>query len=235
MAREQNGITAAEIVWPCDDLAGTLGFLCDRLGFRLLTIFPADNPRVAVAEGHGLRLRLDRQARGKPVPLSILCTDPDALRERLGTAVAPNGAEIFLTPAVAPLEIPPVRQSFAVSRHSAADSWIAGRAGMQYRDLLPDRQGGRFIVSQIRIPTGGPVPDSPHFHRIRFQMIYCYKGWVRVAYEDQGAPMLLQPGDLFLQPPEIRHQVLECSDGMEVIEIGCERSLWQATWMPVGI
>ena len=98
-------------------------------------------------------------------------------------------------------------------------SFSAGRAGMQYRDLVPDRFGGQVIASHIRIPTGGPVPDYVHHHDVRFQMIFCISGWVRVAYEDQGEPMRMQAGDCFLQPPHIRHRVLECSDAMEVIEI----------------
>ena len=94
-----------------------------------------------------------------------------------------------------------------------------GRAGMQYRDLIPDRFGGRFIASHIRISDGGPVPDYVHHHDIHFQMIFCVNGWVRVVYEDQGEPMLMEAGDCFLQPPHIRHRVLECSDQMEVVEI----------------
>jgi len=47
------------------------------------------------------------------------------------------------------------------------------------------------------------------------------RGWVRVLYEDQGEPMLLEAGDCFLQPPHIRHRVLESSDNMEVVEIAC--------------
>jgi quercetin dioxygenase-like cupin family protein len=90
---------------------------------------------------------------------------------------------------------------------------------MLYRDLLPDRVGGAFIVSHIRIPHGGPVPDYVHHHRVRFQLIYCRRGWVRVVYEDQGDPFVLQAGDCVLQPPGIRHRVLESSEGMEVIEI----------------
>ena len=99
------------------------------------------------------------------------------------------------------------------------DRWVTGRAGMQYRDLIPDRLGGRVIASHIRIPKGGPVPDYVHHHHVEFQMIYCYKGWVKVVYEDQGPPFVLQAGDCVLQPPHIRHRVLECSDNMEVIEV----------------
>ncbi|MCC6972272.1 MAG: cupin domain-containing protein, partial [Phycisphaerales bacterium] len=50
--------------------------------------------------------------------------------------------------------------------------------------------------------------------------IFCYRGWVDVVYEDQGPPIRLTAGDCFIQPPEIRHRVLEASDGIEVIEIG---------------
>jgi mannose-6-phosphate isomerase-like protein (cupin superfamily) len=51
-------------------------------------------------------------------------------------------------------------------------------------------------------------------------MIYCKSGWVRVIYEDQGESFVMQAGDCVLQPPEIRHRVLESSDNLEVIEIG---------------
>ena len=42
-----------------------------------------------------------------------------------------------------------------------------------------------------------------------------------MVYEDQGKPFLLEAGDCVLQPPRIRHQVLESSAGLEVIEVGC--------------
>lgn len=95
-----------------------------------------------------------------------------------------------------------------------------GRAGMLYRDLIPDRLGGRYIASHVTIPAGGPVADWVHFHRILVQMIVVRRGWVRVVYEDQGNAFVLNPGDLVYQPPGIRHRVLESSDGLEVIEVG---------------
>ncbi|HEU5061176.1 MAG TPA: hypothetical protein VFU21_31815 [Kofleriaceae bacterium] len=107
-----------------------------------------------------------------------------------------------------------------VTRSRLADArWEVGRAGMLYRDLVPARDGGWLIASHIRIPDGGPVPDWVHFHTVAFQIIYCWRGWVRVVYEDQGPPFVLEPGDAVLQPPRIRHQVLECSPGLEVIEV----------------
>ncbi|MEP7339086.1 MAG: cupin domain-containing protein [Acidobacteriota bacterium] len=118
-------------------------------------------------------------------------------------------------------DLPEGARGFVISRLHADDAWHVGRAGMEYRDLIPGRLGGRFIASHIRIPGGGPTPDYVHYHKVRFQMIYCKAGWVRVVYEDQGPPLVLEAGDCVLQPPEIRHRVLESSAGLEVIEIGC--------------
>jgi mannose-6-phosphate isomerase-like protein (cupin superfamily) len=117
------------------------------------------------------------------------------------------------------MRVPPTAQRLVLSRGAGADAWGVGRAGMRYRDLVPDRLGGAFIASHIRILEGGPVADYVHFHKIRFQTIFCRKGWVRVAYEGQGEPLLMQAGDCLLQPPLIRHRVMESSAGAEVVEI----------------
>jgi len=106
------------------------------------------------------------------------------------------------------------------SEHAGTTGWVTGRAGMQYRELLPGRHGGRIIASHIRLLKGGPVPDYVHYHRVDFQLIYCLKGAIRVVYEDQGEPFVLEPDDCVIQPPEIRHRVLEAEAGSEVIEIG---------------
>jgi len=100
---------------------------------------------------------------------------------------------------------------------------------MEYRDLLPGRWGGHTIASHIRIPDAGPVPDQVHFHRVRFQVIVCLAGCVRVVYEEQGDPFLLEPSDVVLQPPGIRHRVLEASAGTEVVEISSPAE--HETWM----
>ena len=116
--------------------------------------------------------------------------------------------------------MPETVHSFVVRRLKDQAPWIIGRAGMHYRDLVPDRLGGSIIASHIRIPDGGPVPDMVHFHKVGFQLIFCIHGWVDVVYEDQGDKMRLTAGDCFIQPPEIRHRVLEASDNVQVIEIG---------------
>lgn len=212
-------VRMAQVLLPCRDLAATLSFFTDRLGFKVNLIFPADSPHTAVVSGHGLTLRLETGAPAAPMTLRLLC---DLAALPAGTPhvlTSPDGTRIELVEARVPVEVPEGTQEFVLSR--AGDDWGMGRAGMQYRDLIPSRLGGRFIASHIRIPVGGPVPDYVHFHRIRFQMIYCKAGWARLVYEDQGEPFLFHAGDCVLQPPEIRHRVLEASDGLEVIEIGC--------------
>lgn len=113
--------------------------------------------------------------------------------------------------------LPPFAAEFVLTR--AGGSPATGRAGMLYRDLIPSRLGGRYIASHISIPKGGPVSDWVHFHNIALQLLYVRRGWVRVVYQDQGEPFVMNEGDLVLQPPGIRHQVLESSNGFEIVEI----------------
>lgn len=214
-------IRAAQIVLPAAALDDTLAFFTGRLGFRVDAISPADSPAVAVISGHGLSIRLERDGRGAPGAIRLLCRDPSAIADGATSLRAPNGTRIDIAPAERPIEIPALVESLVVSRAADGAAWGIGRAGMRYRDLIPGRLGGRFIASHIVIPEGGPVPDYVHFHKIRFQMIYCRKGWVRVVYQDQGPDFVMQAGDCVLQPPEIRHRVLESSPGLEVIEVGC--------------
>jgi quercetin dioxygenase-like cupin family protein len=230
----------ALVVLPCDPLDPTLQFFTQRLGFKVDAIFPADAPATAVLSGHGLSLRLQPPSNGDaPGRIRLLCDDPVAFGEGSTELTAPNGTVVELAHIDPPLELPPVQQSLMVA-HLAGDArWGTGRAGMQYRDIIPGRQGGRFIGSHIRIAEPGPVPDYVHFHKVRFQMIYVHRGWVRLVYEDQGEPFVLRAGDCVLQPPQIRHRVLESGDGLEVIELGCpaehETLADRETPLPTGV
>ncbi len=210
----------AEICLPTRALREDLGFFSDRLGMRMDMIYPADDPRVAVFSGHGLRVRLDAQAQGDPVTIRILTDDPAGFAAGDRHLTAPGGTRVEIEERNPPLILPEVAHSFVVRQLADKVPWIIGRAGMNYRDLVPDRLGGAMIASHIRIPGGGPVPDMVHYHKVGFQLIFCIHGWVDVAYEDQGEPMRLTPGDCFIQPPEIRHKVLHSGDDLQVIEIG---------------
>ncbi len=206
-------IEAAELVIPCPELDATVIFFTEQLGFRVDAVVPADSPRQVVISGYGVRIRLDRDAGGDPGALRLTTNgDPDV-------TVAPNGTRIELVAANRRARRPSLKSSLVIQRLANDAQWTEGRAGMRYRDLIPDRQGGRFIASHISI-AGGDVEDYVHYHDVHFQMIYCYQGWVRVVYEDQGEPFVLRAGDCVVQPPLIRHRVLEASPGLEVIEIG---------------
>jgi quercetin dioxygenase-like cupin family protein len=217
-------IRGAEIVIGCEDLSPTLQFFTERLGFRLDRIQPAEGPTVATVSGHGVTLRLESRARtdaAGPTTLRLQCDLSSLPAGQPRALVAPGGTRILLVATEAAMDLPAGRQELVIARAGGDAVWATGRAGMLYRDLLPGRLGGRFIASHIRIPTGGPVPDYVHFHRVRFQMIFCRAGWAKLVYEDQGEPFVLGAGDCVLQPPQIRHRVLEASPGLEVIEIGC--------------
>ena len=199
----------------CRDLDEMMAFFVERCDGRVESITPADSPREVMIRVRDARLCLRRTDTDDPV--SLMITEPG--RTAVETVTAPNGTTVEFRPDTRALVVPPSVPSLSVVR--ATDDFGVGRAGMRYRDLLPDRWGGRFIASHILIPHGGPVPDYVHFHRIRFQMIFCARGWVDVVYEDQGEPFRLEAGDCVLQPPEIRHRVLASSPGLEVVEIGC--------------
>jgi len=207
----------AEVCLNTTDLRADLGFFSKTLGMRMDMIYPADDPSVAVFAGHGLRVRLE-QGTGNAGQLRIATDDDFAGGAKKLTS--PGGTNVEIVPLNPPLILPQTDHAFVVRRLADQAPWVIGRAGMHYRDLIPTRLGGSIIASHIRIPDGGPVPDMVHFHRVGFQLIFCYKGWVDVVYEDQGPPIRLTAGDCFIQPPEIRHRVLEASDGIEVIEIG---------------
>lgn len=215
-SQSSNKIIHGEILLPCSDLEQTLKFYTDKLGFQVDSIFPADAPTIAVISGYGIRLRLQI---GLDISAGHIRLEGSGHFPK--SIIAPNGTTIEFINFDQPIKLPEEKQSFVLTRMKDKSDWHLGRAGMRYRDLIPERQGGRFIASHIQIPEAGPVADYVHFHKIRFQMIYCYKGWVKLVYEDQGSEFILKAGDCVLQPSQIRHRVLESSAGMEVVEIGC--------------
>lgn len=159
----------------------------------------------AIDNLRGQGFRLDVIYPADEPQVALLSRGEDEVR--LATANAPPP----------PGRIPTFQPTFVLTR--ASDTGGQGRAGMLYRDLIPGRLGGRYIASHITIPGGGPVADWVHYHRVALQALFVRRGWVRVVYEDQGEPFVMNQGDLVLQPPLIRHRVLESSPGLEVVEV----------------
>ena len=206
----------AEMLVPTTDLRKDLPFFTKTLGMRMDMIYPADNPQIAVVSGHGLRLRLDVGCSAAPAQLRILTDDPIA--DGAKALTSPGGTRVEIDELNPPLILPKTEHAFVVRRLADQAPWVIGRAGMEYRDLVPTRLGGAMIASHIRVPDG-PVPDMVHYHKVGFQLIFCVAGWVDVLYEDQGDILRIEAGDCFIQPPTIRHKVLH-SEGVQVVEIG---------------
>ena len=214
--------TSVEAVLVCTDLNAMTRFFTDDVGFRIATISPADDPREIVLFDEGGRVRLRRGAVDVAGHVLVRRAGVSA-GSQVAQLTAPNGTIVEIGSASLDVVVPDNEPSLTIVKapENAENEFGLGRAGMGYRDLLPDRWGGRFIASHILIADGGEVADYVHFHRIRFQMIFVAAGWVEVVYEDQGDPFRMEAGDCVLQPPEIRHRVLRSSSGLEVIEIGC--------------
>ncbi len=212
-------ITGARVDVTCPSLNDAIPALLG-IGFRMDRIAPADHPVEADVSGFGVQLRVCEVDTDRLVPITLRLSAPGADDGAARDTVWPANWTVMVDDADRPMVLPPMVDELVVSRAADAELGV-GRAGMRYRDLVPSRHGGRYIASHIHILDGGPVPDYVHFHKIRFQLIFCARGWARLVYEDQGEPFVMHAGDAVLQPPEIRHRVLESSDHLEVVEIGC--------------
>jgi mannose-6-phosphate isomerase-like protein (cupin superfamily) len=113
------------------------------------------------------------------------------------------------------------RQQFTVSHHDERDFQAGLRNYAKYRDLgINKATSGMVQAHVIRfVPPSRPQEVAKrHYHDVDFQMVYVLKGWMRSEFEGQGE-VLLQTGSCWIQPPRIKHTVLEYSDDCEVIEI----------------
>jgi mannose-6-phosphate isomerase-like protein (cupin superfamily) len=112
-------------------------------------------------------------------------------------------------------------QSFVVS-HLKDSSFKRGlRSYAEYRDLMMEAAtGGAAQAHVIRLvgKCDPKVVSIPHYHGVQFQMLYMLKGWMIGEYEGHGQ-VKMTAGSCWLQPPGIRHQVVDYSVGCEMIEI----------------
>ena len=114
-----------------------------------------------------------------------------------------------------------IESEFVVNR-AKENPFVAGglRAYREYRDLgIGKATGGRVHAHVIR--TTKPCPEGGsglHYHDVEFQMVMVLRGTSTVWFEGQGE-VTFEPGDCWLQPSRIRHNVLHYSDDYEVLEI----------------
>jgi uncharacterized RmlC-like cupin family protein len=114
------------------------------------------------------------------------------------------------------------KQTFNVNHFRAQDFRTDGlRSYAQYRDLgMSKATNGLLQAHVIRLipPCDPAVVSKRHYHDVHVQMIYVLKGWIRSEFEGQGE-VTMRAGAAWLQPPRIKHTVLDYSDDCELLEI----------------
>ncbi len=112
-------------------------------------------------------------------------------------------------------------QRFTVSHLNEDDFQSDGlRSYALYRDLgIAAASGGLCQAHVIRFasPTTDEVRKR-HSHEPELQLIYVLRGWVKNEFEGEGIQMM-SAGSCWLQPPGIKHTVLDYSADVELLEI----------------
>lgn len=112
-------------------------------------------------------------------------------------------------------------QRFTVSHLNEKDFRRDGlRPYALYRDLgISKATGGLAQAHVIRlIPPCTDEVRKRHTHAVELQLVYVLKGWMKNEFEGHGE-QLMREGSCWLQPPNIKHTVLDYSDDCEVLEI----------------
>ena len=107
-------------------------------------------------------------------------------------------------------------------KHESEEDFDAGlRSYAKYRDLaLAKATGGKVQVHVIRMvpPCDPKVVSKWHYHDVDLQFVYVLNGWSKNEFEGQGVHTM-RKGSCWLQPPKIRHRVLDYSDDCELLEV----------------
>lgn len=112
-------------------------------------------------------------------------------------------------------------QRFTVSHVNEADFKKDGlRPYALYRDLgVAAATGGLCQAHVIRmVPPCTDEVRVRHIHQAELQLVYVLKGWMKNEFEGHGEQMM-SAGTCWLQPPGIKHTVLDYSADLEVLEI----------------
>jgi hypothetical protein len=113
------------------------------------------------------------------------------------------------------------KQKFHVSHHREEDFEGGLRSYAKYRDLgMSKATRGMVQAHVIRLipPCDPKVVSKRHYHDLDLQLVYVLNGWIRAEFEGQGEHTM-RKGTCWLQPPRIKHTVLDYSDDCELLEI----------------
>jgi len=114
------------------------------------------------------------------------------------------------------------RHKFVVSHLDPNDFKTDGlRTYAKYRDLgVKDATGGMAVAHVVKFmgKCDPKIVSKMHLHEAEFQMIYVLQGSMTTDFDGHGVHTM-KAGDSWLQPPSIKHKVLDYSEDCEVLEI----------------
>jgi quercetin dioxygenase-like cupin family protein len=116
---------------------------------------------------------------------------------------------------------PRAKQKFTVSHPSATDFAGGLRRYAKYRDLGISAATNGLVQAHVVqfVPPCRPEEVSKlHYHDVEFQMVYVLRGWIKTELEGEGG-ITMRAGSCWIQPPRIKHKVLDYSDDCQVLEI----------------
>jgi mannose-6-phosphate isomerase-like protein (cupin superfamily) len=173
------------------------------------SVKPAASPAKAAAQKPAAKPVNQKAAAAKKAPAAKKTAAVEAVKA-VKTLKPPKPPKVHWKP-----------QSFVATHVKDAEFKTGLRAYAAYRDLLTDKATGGAVQSHVIRLIGKCDPkvvSIPHYHGVQFQMLYMLKGWMIGEYEGQGR-VKMTAGSCWIQPPGIRHQVIDYSDGCEMIEI----------------
>ena len=114
------------------------------------------------------------------------------------------------------------KQRIAISHYRDEDFKADGLRGYaHYRDLgIAAASHGLAQAHVIRLigPCNPAEVSKLHYHDVEFQMVYVLKGWVKTYMEGQGETLMKQ-GSCWIQPPRVKHMIMDYSDDVELLEV----------------
>jgi uncharacterized RmlC-like cupin family protein len=156
----------------------------------------------------------------KRIPTTRRSARPAHLSKAIGSTHRAAAAKGKPKPKTKP-KAGPRKQTFVAS-HLKPNAFEEGlRTYAKYRDLgIAAATGGLARAHVIRMipPCDPAVVSKRHYHDVEFQMIYVLKGWIKGEYDGEGE-VTMREGSCWLQPPRIKHTVLDYSDDCELLEI----------------
>jgi hypothetical protein len=107
-------------------------------------------------------------------------------------------------------------------KHEREEDFDAGlRSYAKYRDLALARATGGMVQAHVihMVPPCDPkVVSKWHHHDVELQFIYVLNGWIKNEFQGQGVHTM-KKGTCWLQPPKIKHRVLDYSPDCELLEV----------------